>query len=81
DFTLAQLRTFDGSGPGPGPESRSGSDSGSQNPIYASLFHEVFDLSQARGVFGPGGVYHPIAGREATRALARLSFEQEDFDG
>ena len=64
DFTIAQLREFDG-----------GKDN--DKPIYVSLRGEVFDVSGAREFYGKGSGYHCFAGREASRALAKLSFDED----
>eukprot|EP00606_Chrysophyceae_sp_TOSAG23-5_P000206 GSChrysophyteH2.ASY1.ANO1.795.1 assembled CDS len=70
DFTIEQLRVFDGrpvvSPPEPGP-------------IYISLRGNVYDVTSAADFYGPGQAYHCMAGREASRALAKLSFEEEDL--
>jgi len=64
DFTIEQLREFDG---------------GNDKPIYIGLCGEVFDVSKASDFYGLGSSYHCFAGRNATRAMAKLSFEEEDL--
>lgn len=64
DFTVDQLREFDG---------------GNGKPIYIGLCGEVFDVSKAADFYGLGSSYHCFAGRNATRAMAKLSFEEEDL--
>ena len=64
DFTISQLRDFDGT---------------KDQPIYVGLKGEVFDVSSASDLYGPGKSYSCFAGREASRAMARLSFEEEDL--
>lgn len=64
DFTVEQLREFDG---------------GNGKPIYIGLCGEVFDVSKAVDFYGLGSSYHCFAGRNATRAMAKLSFEEEDL--
>lgn len=49
-------------------------------PIYISLLDEVYDVSQKRDFYGPGEGYHVFAGRDASRALAKMSFEKHDLD-
>lgn len=39
----------------------------------------VYDVSEAPDFYGPGGSYHCFAGRDASCALARLSFEEADL--
>jgi len=54
---------------------------GVNNPrIYIGLKGNVYDVTNAAGFYGPSGPYHLFAGRDATRALAKGSFEQADID-
>lgn len=64
DFTIDQLREFNGEG---------------GKPIYIGMCGEVFDCSDAVDFYGPGNAYNCFAGRDSTRAMARLSFEEEDL--
>jgi membrane-associated progesterone receptor component len=64
DFTLVQLRVFDGEG---------------DKPIYVALRREVFDVSHAKDFYGKGCSYHCFAGREASRAMAKMSFDEADL--
>jgi membrane-associated progesterone receptor component len=64
DFTTTQLREFDGEG---------------DKPIYVSLRGVVYDVSSARDFYGKGSGYHCFAGREASRAMAKLSFEESEL--
>ena len=64
DFTLDQLRVNDGL---------------NGKPIYIALRREVFDVSNAKDFYGEGCSYHCFAGREASRAMAKLSFAEEDL--
>merc|ERR1719203_136320 len=50
-------------------------------PIYVALKDKVFDASFG-GVtmYGPGGPYHKFAGKDVSRALAKMSFAPEDLD-
>ena len=50
DFTIEQLREFDGS---------------NDKPIYIALRGEVYDVSSASDFYGEGSGYHCFAGREA----------------
>ena len=65
DFTIPQLRSFDGSDP--------------EKPIYVSLKGVVYDVSSASNLYGKGNAYNCMAGREASRAMAKLSFEETDL--
>jgi membrane-associated progesterone receptor component len=64
DFTIEQLREFDGI---------------DGKPIYISLRGDVYDCSAASDFYGEGSGYHCFAGREASRAMAKLSFEEEEL--
>jgi len=67
DFTIDQLRCFTGEGEGP-------------TPIYIALKGDVYDVSSAANFYGPGNGYHCFAGRDASRAMAKLSFEETDLN-
>ncbi|OQR92554.1 heme/steroid binding domain-containing protein [Thraustotheca clavata] len=64
-FTLDELRTFNGE---------------NGQPIYLAIKGQVYDVSEKEDFYGPGGGYHLFAGREAGRALAKMSFEAADLD-
>ncbi|ETW06533.1 hypothetical protein H310_02762 [Aphanomyces invadans] len=64
-FTLDELREFNGEG---------------DKPIYIAIKGVVYDVSRRRDFYGPGEGYHLFAGREAARALAKMSFEPADLD-
>jgi membrane-associated progesterone receptor component len=64
DFTIEQLRDFDGKG---------------EQPIYIALKGDIFDVSSAKEFYGEGSGYNCFAGRDATRAMAKLSFEEIDL--
>ena len=64
DFTVEQLREFNGT---------------NKKPIYVGLCREVFDVTAASDFYGEGSSYHCFAGRESTRAMAKLSFEEADL--
>jgi len=63
-FTIEQLREFDGK---------------DDRPIYVALKGDVFDVSTAKDFYGEGSGYHCFAGREASRAMAKLSFEESEL--
>lgn len=64
DFTHEQLKTFKGK---------------RDTEIYVAIRGIVYDVSPARDMYGEGQGYHCFAGREATRAFAKMSFEEEDL--
>jgi membrane-associated progesterone receptor component len=54
-------------------------------PIYFAVRGRVFDVSQGKNFYGPGGPYANFAGRDASRGLATHSFTDDvltkDLDG
>lgn len=75
DFTLAQLRKFNGE------EDPNGSPfDGTKGKIYISLKGEVYDTSSAASMYGVGGPYHIFAGHDCSYAMATMSLNDEDLD-
>lgn len=75
NFTQKQLSYFDG---------KDDEKTGEPKPVYLSLDTVVFDVSEGRNFYGPGGPYELFAGHECGVALAKFSFNEEfidDFDG
>ncbi|RPA91227.1 cytochrome b5 [Choiromyces venosus 120613-1] len=48
------------------------------SPVYVAIKGTVFDVSNNRSSYGPGGSYHVFAGKDASRALAMSSVKPED---
>jgi len=71
NFTSRQLRYFDGT-----KDEQFGED----KPVYLSLNGTVFDVSEGRNFYGPGGPYELFAGRECGASLAKMSFSAEYLD-
>lgn len=69
DFTLQELRQYDGSGGNASDPER----------ILVAVNGNVFDMSNARRFYGPGGPYSIFAGRDATRALATFALSEDQF--
>lgn len=67
EITLNQLKQYDGSDP--------------SKPIYIGVKGRVFDVSTATSFYGPGGSYAMFAGKDASRALAKMSKNDEDVVG
>lgn len=67
DYGLSDLAAYDGSDPG--------------KPLLIGIRGQVYDVTRGRDFYGPGGPYAMFAGKDCTRALAKLSFEAELFTG
>jgi len=54
-------------------------------PVYLAVRGRVFDVTKGRNFYGPGGPYANFAGRDASRGLAKGSFDEDmltkDLDG
>ena len=58
EFTASDVALFDGKGP-------------EGEPILTIIDGLVYDLHKGREFYGEGGPYHPFAGRDCTRLLAK----------
>jgi len=67
DYTVAELSTYDGSDP--------------SRPLLIGIKGHVYDVGRGREFYGPGGPYGVFAGKDCTRALAKVAFEPELFTG
>ncbi|KAG8096183.1 hypothetical protein GUJ93_ZPchr0013g34158 [Zizania palustris] len=67
EITLQQLAAYDGKDP--------------SKPILIAIRGQVYDISRGRLFYGPQGSYSLFAGRDATRALALMSFDPIDLTG
>ncbi|KAJ1819092.1 Dihydrodipicolinate synthase [Coemansia sp. RSA 2675] len=61
DFTPQELAECDGHDEG--------------TPLHIAVRRVVYDVSKARGFYGPGGPYANFAGRDASRGLALGAFD------
>eukprot|EP00842_Homolaphlyctis_polyrhiza_P004621 jgi/Hompol1/515/HPOL_002383-RA len=48
-------------------------------PIYIASAGMVFDVTRSAGFYGPGGMYENFAGRDASRGLAKNSFDKSEI--
>ncbi|KAJ9679337.1 hypothetical protein PVL29_021307 [Vitis rotundifolia] len=67
EITEEELKTYDGSD--------------SKKPLLMAIKGQIYDVSQGRMFYGPGGPYALFAGKDASRALAKMSFEEQDLTG
>ncbi|GMP86233.1 hypothetical protein CsSME_00039081 [Camellia sinensis var. sinensis] len=67
DVTEDELRAYDGSDP--------------EKPLLMAIKGQIYDVSRSRMFYGPGGPYALFAGRDASRALALMSFDRQDLTG
>lgn len=65
EFTAEELIKYNGSD--------------SSKPIYVAIKGRVFDVSSGKNFYGPGGSYAMFAGRDASRALAKMSKNEEEI--
>ena len=42
---------------------------------------KIYDVSQSKIFYGPNGHYALFAGKDASRALVKMSFEEQEFGG
>ena len=67
EITAEELKAYDGTDP--------------EKPLLMAIKAQIYDVSQSRMFYGPGGPYALFAGKDASRALAKMSFEEKDLTG
>jgi membrane-associated progesterone receptor component len=67
DYSLSELAGYDGSDP--------------SKPLLIGIRGYVYDVTRGRDFYGPDGPYGMFAGKDCTRALAKVSFDEELFTG
>ncbi|XP_042503701.1 membrane steroid-binding protein 1-like isoform X2 [Macadamia integrifolia] len=67
EISEEELKAYDGSDP--------------KKPLLMAIKGQIYDVSQSRMFYGPGGPYALFAGKDASRALAKMSFEDKDLTG
>ena len=66
-WTLAELKEYNGTD--------------ASKPLLLGCGGKVFDVSSARGFYGPGAAYGVFAGKDASRGLARMEIEYRVSNG
>lgn len=64
ELTPDQLKDFDGSDP--------------SKPIYVAIRGNIYDVTTGKSFYGPGGAYCAFAGKDASRALAKMSKDESE---
>nr|CAH59414.1 hypothetical protein [Plantago major] len=64
ELTTEQLKQYDGSDP--------------SKPIYVAIRGKIYDVTTGKSFYGPGGTYCLFSGKDASRALAKMSKNEED---
>jgi membrane-associated progesterone receptor component len=64
ELTPQQLSQYNGTDP--------------SKPIYVAVKGRIFDVTNGKSFYGPGGAYALFAGKDASRALAKMSKNDED---
>ncbi|KAK8656029.1 hypothetical protein V6N13_108588 [Hibiscus sabdariffa] len=67
EISEEELKQYDGSDP--------------KKPLLMTIKAQIYDVSKSRMFYGPGGPYALFAGKDASRALAKMSFEENDLTG
>ncbi|KAG5186525.1 cytochrome b5-like heme/steroid binding domain-containing protein, partial [Tribonema minus] len=67
EFSPKQLAEFDGA-------------AREDKKIYVAVMGRVFDVSDSGYMYGPGGSYSVLAGKDATLALAKMDMSPSSFD-
>jgi len=67
DWTLEELKAYDGSDP--------------DKPILMAVDGKVFNVWRGWNFYGPGSAYEELAGRDATRLLAKGLLDASEDDG
>jgi len=67
DYSPSELAGYDGSDP--------------SKPLLIGIRGYVYDVTRGRDFYGPDGPYGMFAGKDCTRALAKVSFDEELFTG
>lgn len=63
ELTNEQLKAYDGSDP--------------SKPLYLALNRTIYDVSSSPHIYGPGGPYHKLAAKDASRSYVTTCFDPE----
>lgn len=83
DFTPIELIKYNGLNDNNNSSSSSDSNNNNDNdnktplPLLMAVKGIVFDVTKGRSFYGPEGPYHNFAGRDASRGLAKNSFDDD----
>ncbi|KAI3738013.1 hypothetical protein L2E82_28031 [Cichorium intybus] len=66
DMSEEELKAYDGTDP--------------RKPVLMAIKGKIYDVSSSRMFYGAGGTYGEWSGKDASRAIAKLSFEEEDLN-
>ncbi|KAJ8547613.1 hypothetical protein K7X08_011199 [Anisodus acutangulus] len=67
EITEEELKEYDGTDP--------------KKSLLMAIKGQIYDVTQSRMFYGPEGPYALFAGKDASRALAKMSFEEKDLTG
>ncbi|KAL6526959.1 Membrane steroid-binding protein 2 [Orobanche gracilis] len=67
EISAEELKQYDGSDP--------------KKPLLVAIKGQIYDVTHSRVFYGPGGPYAVYAGKDASRAFAKMSFETIDVSG
>ena len=67
DITESQLSRYDGTN--------------ASLPILVAIRGKIYDVTSGKSFYGPGGSYAMFSGKDASRALAKMSTKPEDVVG
>ncbi|KFK26833.1 hypothetical protein AALP_AA8G299800 [Arabis alpina] len=65
EISEEELKQYDGSDP--------------NKPILMAIKLQIYDVTPSRMLYEPGGPYDLFAAKDASRALAMMSFEEKDL--
>eukprot|EP00244_Chara_vulgaris_P007950 TRINITY_DN2988_c0_g1_i1.p2 TRINITY_DN2988_c0_g1~~TRINITY_DN2988_c0_g1_i1.p2 ORF type:complete len:105 (+),score=16.44 TRINITY_DN2988_c0_g1_i1:260-574(+) len=66
NLTRSQLAVYNGSD--------------SSKPLLVAVKGNIYDVTSAPNFYGKGGNYHCLVGKDASRALGRMSLEKPDLE-